>query len=89
MKPNFKSGVRFGEKIMGCKMGKIKVVMNKPVYLGQMILDLSKIVTCKFHYDYIAPKYGKKLDLLRILQRVSRLDSIRVVTILTGPYQLV
>ena len=25
-------------------MGKIKVVMNKPVYLGQTILDLSKIV---------------------------------------------
>ena len=44
MKPNFKSGVRFGENLMGCEMGKIKVVMNKPVYLGQAILDLSKIV---------------------------------------------
>ena len=29
MKPNFKSGVLFGENIMGCEMGKIKVVMNK------------------------------------------------------------
>ena len=44
MKPNFKSGVLFGENLMGCEMGKIKVVMNKPVYLGQVILDLSKIV---------------------------------------------
>ena len=44
MNPNFKSGVLFGENLMGCKMGKIKVVMNKPVYLGQVILDLSKIV---------------------------------------------
>ena len=44
MRPNFKSGVLFGENLMGCKMGKIKVVMNKPVYLGQAILDLSKIV---------------------------------------------
>ena len=44
MKPNFKSGVLFGEKLMGCEMGKIKVVMNKPVNLGQAILDLSKIV---------------------------------------------
>ena len=42
MKPNFKSGVRFGENLMGCEMGKIKVVMKKPVYLGQAILDLSK-----------------------------------------------
>ena len=43
MKPNFKSGVLFGEHLMGCEMGKIKVVMNKPVYLGQAILDLSKL----------------------------------------------
>ena len=63
MKPNFKSGVLFGENLIGCEMGKIKVVMNKPVYLGQAILDLSKIVMYEFHYDYMAPKYGKKLDL--------------------------
>ena len=53
MKPNFKSGVLFGENLMGCEMGKIKVVMNKPVYLGQAILDLSKIVMYEFHYDYL------------------------------------
>ena len=39
MKPNFKSGVLFGENLMGCEMGKTKVTMNKPVYLGQAILD--------------------------------------------------
>ena len=61
MKPNFKSGVRFDENLMGCEMGKIKVVMNK--HLGQAILDLSKIVMYEFHYDYMAPNYGKKLDL--------------------------
>ena len=64
MKPNFKSGVLFGENLMGCEMGKIKVVMNKPVYLGQAILDLSKIVMYEFHYDYIIPKYSlEKLQL--------------------------
>ena len=36
MKPNFKSGVLFGENLMGCKMGKIKVVMNKPVILDRL-----------------------------------------------------
>ena len=51
MKPNFKSGVLFGENLMGCEMGKIKVVMNKLVYLGQAILDLSKIIMHEFHYD--------------------------------------
>ena len=58
MKPNFKSGVLFGENLMGCEMGKIKVVMNKPVYLCQAILDLSKIVMHELHYDYMVPKYG-------------------------------
>ena len=38
-------------------MGKIKVVMNKPVNLGQAILDLSKIVMYEFHYDYMKQKY--------------------------------
>ena len=64
MKPNFKSGVLFGENLMGCEMGKIKVVMNKLVYLCQVILDLSKIVMYEFHYDYMVPKYGlEKLKL--------------------------
>ena len=64
MKPNFKSGVLFGEDLMGCEMGKIKVVMNKPVYLGQAILDLSKIVMYEFHYDYMIPLHGlEKLKL--------------------------
>ena len=64
MCPNFKSGVLFGENLMGCEMGKIKVVMDKPVYLSQAILDLSKIVMYEFHYDYMVPKYGlEKLKL--------------------------
>ena len=64
MKPNFKSGILFGKNLMGCEIGKIKVVMNKPVYLGQAILDLSKIVMYEFHYDYMVPKYGlEKLKL--------------------------
>ena len=64
MKLNFKSGVLFDENLMGCEMGKIKVVMNKQVYLGQAILYLSKIVMYEFHYDYMVPKYGlEKLKL--------------------------
>ena len=48
---------------MGCEMGKVKVVMNKPVYLGQAILDLSKIIMYELHYDYMKPKYGDNLQL--------------------------
>ena len=42
---------------MGCEMGKIKVVMNKPIYLCQAILDLSRIIMYEFHYDYVKPKF--------------------------------
>ena len=42
---------------MGCEMGKIKVAMKKPVYLGQAILDLSKTLMYEFHYDYMKRKY--------------------------------
>ena len=63
MKPNFKSKVLFAENLMGCEMGKMKVVMNKPAYLGQAILDLSKIVMYEFHYHYMKPKYGENLKL--------------------------
>ena len=58
MRPNFKSGTLIGPDLMGCEMGKIKVVMNKPVYLGQAILDFSKIVMYEFHYHYIKCKYS-------------------------------
>ena len=63
MKPNFKSGTLLGADLMGCEMGKVKVVMNKPVYLGQAILDLSKIIMYEFHYDYMLPKYGNNIKL--------------------------
>ena len=37
--------------------------MNKPVYLGQAILDLSKTLMYEFHYDYMRPRYGSKVEL--------------------------
>ena len=65
MKPNFKSGLQFDENFMGCEMSNIKVMMKKPVYLGQAILDLSKIVMYEFHYDYMKPKYDGENFCLR------------------------
>ena len=63
MKPNFKSGIIFIKNLMGCEMGKTSVIMDKSIYLGQAILDLSKIIMYKFHYDYMKPKYGENLQL--------------------------
>ena len=34
--------------------------MNKPVYVGLSILELSKIVTYESWYDYVKPRYEKR-----------------------------
>ena len=39
IKPNFKSRIVFSKNLMGCEMGKIRVIMNEPVYHGQAILQ--------------------------------------------------
>ena len=40
------------------EMKKTEVKMNKPIYLGQAILDISKTVMYEFWYNYFKPKYG-------------------------------
>ena len=63
MKPNFKSVTLLGPDLMSCEMGKVRVAMNEPVYLGQAILDLSKTIMYEFHYNYMIPKYSDRLKL--------------------------
>ena len=44
-------------------MMRIKVIMNKPIYLGLSILDLSKILMYEFWYDCIKPKFQNNVML--------------------------
>ena len=44
-------------------MKKRKVKMNKSVYLGMSILDISKTLLYEFRYDYIKPKYEDRAKL--------------------------
>ena len=44
-------------------MKKSKVKMNKPIYLGLSILEISKILMCEFWYDYMKPKYNDNVRL--------------------------
>ena len=44
-------------------MRKVKVKMNKPIYLGLSILDISKITMYEFWYDYVKSKYEDKARL--------------------------
>ena len=45
------------------EMRKTEVKMNKPIYLGQAILDVSKTLVYEFWYDYVKPKYGDNAKL--------------------------
>ena len=45
------------------EMSKTKVKVNKPIYLGLSILDISKILMYEFWYDYMKPKYGNRVKL--------------------------
>ena len=55
--PNYHTTKHFSEKLLAREMKKTKVKMNKPVYLGMSILDISKTLMYEFWYDYLKPKY--------------------------------
>ena len=61
--PNYHTTKQFSENLLAIEMKKTKVKMNKPVYLGMSILDISKTLMYEFWYDYIKPKYKEKAKL--------------------------
>ena len=61
--PNYHTTKRISENLLIMEMKKTEVKMNKPVYLGQEILNISKTLMYQFWYDYIKLKYGGKARL--------------------------
>ena len=57
--PNYHTRNWFSEDLLAIEMKKTKVKMNKPVYLGLSILEISKTLMYEFWYDYIKRKYEK------------------------------
>ena len=48
---------------MAIGMKNTRVKMTKPLHLGMLILDTSKILMYEFWYDYISPTYGDRARL--------------------------
>ena len=61
--PNYHTTKHFSDNLLAIEMKKTKVKMNKPVYLGMSILDISKTLMYEFWYDYVKPKYKDKAKL--------------------------
>ena len=64
--PNYHNAKWFSENLLAIDMKKTKVKMNKPVYLGLTILEVSKRLMYEFWYDYMKPKYGDNVKLCYI-----------------------
>ena len=60
---NYHSTKCISKHLLVMEMKKTEVKMNKPIYLGQAILDISKTLMYEFWYEYIKPKYGDKARL--------------------------
>ena len=45
------------------EMNKTRVKINKPIYLGLPVLDISKILMYEFWYDYMKPRYNDNVKL--------------------------
>ena len=58
-KPNFEELKIFDEFLIAVKTRTTKVWMNKPVYVGMSILDLSKTLMFSFQYGYVKKKWEK------------------------------
>ena len=55
--PNYHTMKLIDDNLAIIEMNKVKVKMNKPIYLGLSILELSKIIMYEFWCDYVKSKY--------------------------------
>lgn len=62
-KPNFHSLTIFDENLIAVQMNPERVILDKPIYIGFTVLELSKSHMYNFHYSIMKPFYGPKLKL--------------------------
>ena len=62
--PNYHTKKWFSGGLLAIEMKKTKAKMNKPVYSGLSILEISKTLMYEFWYDYMKPKYNDNVKLL-------------------------
>ena len=63
LEPNHHTTTFFSENLLAIEMKTTQILMNKAAFLGSLILELGKIITYKFWYDYVKLKYKEKVKL--------------------------
>ena len=61
--PNYVSCTTFSDHLMAIEMRKTPVLMEKPIVVGQAIIDKRKELMYSFWYEYLKPKYKDKINL--------------------------
>ena len=61
--PNYYSTKHISDDLLIMEMKLREVYMNKPIYLGQAILDIGKMLMYEFWYDYLKPMYADNIKL--------------------------
>ena len=64
LKPSYMSHKTFDNDLVAIRKKKVTLTLNKPAYIVMSILELSKVLMYKFHYDYIKNKYSNNSRLL-------------------------
>ena len=63
-KPNFHRRVVFDQDLVAIEMKQTSVTMDKPIYVGMCILELSKTIMYDFHYNHILPDFKDNVNLI-------------------------
>ena len=62
--PLFAKATVFGQNLAGIQMHKDRILMNRPVYTGMSVLELSKTLMYDFYYNHLKHKYKSRCELL-------------------------
>ncbi|XP_075211196.1 uncharacterized protein LOC142318514 [Lycorma delicatula] len=63
-KPTFKDRIIYNENLCAVQCTKEKIKLDKPLYVGLSVLELSKTLMYNFHYNIMKKKYRSKINLL-------------------------
>jgi len=63
-KPNFHSRSVFSEHLVAIEMRKFEIKLDKLIYMGMCILDISKTCLYEFHHAYMLPLYHEKYKIM-------------------------